>query len=170
MKMTISRTLALTKFKRRCKTILRNLIQISNSIHKRLNALSRVATYLDLIQRKLVIKAFILFPIWILTTSVCAFHSKRLNESKYSRMDKICGRQSLKNLKGYGLLKQIFSTNFTWSILEYFAPNNCINNIHERNIRIVHRGCNISFKDLLELDNTVPTYQKNLRNTCSRNS
>ena len=43
---------------------------------------------------------------------------------------KICERQPLKNLKGYGLLKQIISfqiferlffTNFTWSILEYFV-------------------------------------------------
>ena len=38
----------------------------------------------------------------------------------------ICGRQSLKNLKWYGLLKQTFwklsSTNFTWPILEYFVP------------------------------------------------
>ena len=48
---------------------------------------------------------------------------------------KICGRQPLKNLKVYGLPKQtirqtiplqifqgLSSTNFTWSILEYFAP------------------------------------------------
>ena len=40
---------------------------------------------------------------------------------------KVCGRQPLKNLKGYGLQTiplQIFwrlsSTNFTWFILEYF--------------------------------------------------
>ena len=46
---------------------------------------------------------------------------------------KICGKQSLKNLKRYGLPKktiplQIFcrlsSTNFTQSILEYFVPYN----------------------------------------------
>ena len=30
-----------------------------------------------------------------------------------SGLNKICGRQPLKNLKGYGLL------NFTWSALEY---------------------------------------------------
>ena len=45
---------------------------------------------------------------------------------------KICGRQPLKNLKGYGLLKrgivlQIFwklsSKPFIWSIREYFVPN-----------------------------------------------
>ena len=45
---------------------------------------------------------------------------------------KIFGRQSLKNLKGYGLLKKtiplkIFKgcleTIFTWSILEYFVPH-----------------------------------------------
>ena len=40
---------------------------------------------------------------------------------------KICGRQPLKNLKGYGVLNQtmsqrLSSTNFTWSILEYFVP------------------------------------------------
>ena len=43
----------------------------------------------------------------------------------------ICGRQPLKNLKWYGLLRQTISlqifwrlsfTNFTWSILEYFVP------------------------------------------------
>ena len=39
---------------------------------------------------------------------------------------KICGRQPLKNLKWYSLLKQtiflqISSTNFTWSTLEYFV-------------------------------------------------
>ena len=34
---------------------------------------------------------------------------------------KICGRQPLKKLKGYGLLKQrLSSTSFTWSIFEYF--------------------------------------------------
>ena len=35
---------------------------------------------------------------------------------------KICGRQPLQNLKGYGLFKQrLSSTNFIWSILEYFV-------------------------------------------------
>ena len=43
---------------------------------------------------------------------------------------KICRRQPLKNLKGYGLLnhtislsslQRLSSTNFTWSILEYFV-------------------------------------------------
>ena len=40
---------------------------------------------------------------------------------------KICGRQPLKNLKWYGLLslqifQRLFSTHFTWSILEYLNP------------------------------------------------
>ena len=44
----------------------------------------------------------------------------------WNRCDKvkICGRQPLKNLRKYGLLKQIlrlFSKNFTWSILEHFV-------------------------------------------------
>ena len=49
-----------------------------------------------------------------------------------NRLSKICGRQPLKNLKGYGLLEPDHTppsflkaglTNFTWSILEYFIPN-----------------------------------------------
>ena len=48
-----------------------------------------------------------------------------------NRPSKIWGRQPLKYLKGYGLLKQtislqnfwrLSSTNITWSILEYFIP------------------------------------------------
>ena len=35
---------------------------------------------------------------------------------------KICGRQPLKNLKGYGLLR-LSSTNFTWPTLEYIASH-----------------------------------------------
>ena len=47
------------------------------------------------------------------------------------RPSEICGRDSLKDLKWYGLLKQtislqifyrLSSTKFTWSILEYFVP------------------------------------------------
>ena len=40
---------------------------------------------------------------------------------------KVCGRHSLKNLKGYGLpkadhiLSRLSSANFTWSILQYFV-------------------------------------------------
>ena len=37
-----------------------------------------------------------------------------------SAPSKICGKQPLKNLKGYGLP----STNLTWLTLEYFVPNN----------------------------------------------
>ena len=48
---------------------------------------------------------------------------------------KICGRQPLKNVKGYGLLqavplqnfKRLYSANFTWSILEYLDPNDLMN-------------------------------------------
>ena len=40
--------------------------------------------------------------------------------------NKFCGRQPLRNLKGYSLLKQtislLSSTNFTWSVFEYFVP------------------------------------------------
>ena len=61
-----------------------------------------------------------------------------MNKAFKNGQSKICGRQPLKNLKGYGLLKQTLplqvfhfktlpfqvfwrpSINFTWSIIEYF--------------------------------------------------
>ena len=44
--------------------------------------------------------------------------------TKYSRMDQAEGewKTAFKNLKGYGLLARLSSTNFTWSFLEYFVP------------------------------------------------
>ena len=44
-------------------------------------------------------------------------------------LSKICGSQPLKNLNGYGLPS---STNFTWSILEYFVPFNGTQNISKK--------------------------------------
>ena len=41
--------------------------------------------------------------------------------------------------------------------------NSSIKNIHERALRIVYGDYNKSFKDLLELGNSVLTHQKNLQ-------
>ena len=62
-------------------------------------------------------------------------NNKQPYVTKFSRMDQVkFGRQSLKNLKGYGLLEAahtlnffkgcLSSTNFTWFILEYFVHMN----------------------------------------------
>ena len=52
---------------------------------------------------------------------------KQIGQSIQERPIKIRGRQSLKNLKGYGLLSsnilKAVSINFIWFILEYFVPN-----------------------------------------------
>ena len=82
LQMTIRRTLAVIKFKIYCKTILRNLIHVSISICQRLRALSRVSTYLELHQRKLVMKAFTFLLMRV-------FYSRKVNETKYSRMAQV---------------------------------------------------------------------------------
>ena len=43
-----------------------------------------------------------------------------IKQAKNALSNKICGRQPYKNLKRYGLLKRLSSTNCTWSILGYF--------------------------------------------------
>ena len=56
------------------------------------------------------------------------FHNIIWNKVFKNGPSEICERQPLKNLKGYGLpifqiFKRLSSTNFTWSILEYFVPS-----------------------------------------------
>ena len=61
-----------------------------------------------------------------ITLTLKCYFARATIETKYSRMDQVkfmeesLGRQ---NLKGYDLLKRydLSSTNFTWSILEYFV-------------------------------------------------
>ena len=43
------------------------------------------------------------------------------------------------------------------------ALNNRINKIHEQMLRLVYRNKNLSFSELLELDNTVTMHQGNLQ-------
>ena len=43
------------------------------------------------------------------------------------------------------------------------ALNNRINKIHERALRLVYQNKNLSFSELLELDNTVTMHQRNLQ-------
>ena len=62
--------------------------------------------------------------VWFTVTLV---YRNTWNKVFKNGISKICGRQPLKNLKGYGILNHIpsnflrlSSTNFTWPILEYF--------------------------------------------------
>ena len=70
--------------------------------------------------------------------TICKFIKSCLNSSDKwvklfkNRSSKTCARQSLKNLKWYGMLRQtislqiferLSSTNFTWSILQYLDLN-----------------------------------------------
>ena len=43
------------------------------------------------------------------------------------------------------------------------ALNNRINRIHERALRLVYQNTNLSFGELLELDNAVTVHQRNLQ-------
>ena len=41
--------------------------------------------------------------------------------------------------------------------------NNKINRLHERALRIVYKNANLTFKELLELDNSVSIHHKNIQ-------
>ena len=43
------------------------------------------------------------------------------------------------------------------------ALNNRINKIHERALRLVYQNKNLSFRELLELDNSATMHQRNLQ-------
>ena len=43
------------------------------------------------------------------------------------------------------------------------ALNNRINKIHEQTLRLVYQNKNLSFSELLELDNAVTMHQRNLQ-------
>ena len=62
------------------------------------------------------------FTVWkfYLNSVVCTLIRVKVFENRPS---KICVRQLLKNLKRYGLLWLLNSTNFTWSTLEYLDPS-----------------------------------------------
>ena len=90
----------------------------------------------------IITKSWILGHLWqkcletlrVIKTTASAITSSKILKIIWDKVfknepSKICGRQPLKDLKQYGLLKQslesfsrLSSTNFTCSILKYFVP------------------------------------------------
>ena len=91
---------------------------ICKKASNKLNALVRVANYMNFDQRRLIMKPFI--------------------TSQF----------------GYCPLVWMFRSR---------NLNNQINNIHERALRITYKDYNSTFQDLLEKDNSVTVYQRNLQ-------
>ena len=70
--------------------------------------------------------------------------------------------------KRRSLMKAFITSQFNycpliWMLL-YMQLNNRINKVHERALRLVYKDNNkLTFNDLLELDNSVTIYQRNLQ-------
>ena len=83
-------------------------------------------------------------------------HNYNLEKVFKNEPSRICGRQPLKKLKGYGPLKhtiflQIFrrlsSTNFTWSILEYLITVVDPNEVFKKNLNLNMHEVDLGFSD-----------------------
>ena len=69
--------------------------------------------------------------------------------------------------KRRSLMKAFVISQFNYCPLIWMfhnrALNNRINKIHERALRLVYQNKNLSFSELLELDNAVTMHQRNLQ-------
>ena len=69
--------------------------------------------------------------------------------------------------KRKSLMKQLIISQFNYCPLIWMFHgrqlNNRINEIHERALRLVYNDNNLTFNDLLELDNSVTIHQRNLQ-------
>ena len=63
-------------------------------------------------------------------------------------------------------MKTLIQSQFNYCSLTWMFHsrilNNKINKLHERALRLVYKNENLTFQDLLELDNSVTVHQKNL--------
>ena len=69
--------------------------------------------------------------------------------------------------KRSSLMKAFVISQFTYSPLIWMFRNRALNNriirIHKRALRLVYQNQNLSFSELLELDNVVIIHQRNLQ-------
>ena len=74
--------------------------------------------------------------------------------------------------KRRNLMKAFITSQFSYCPLIWMFHsrnlNNKINRIHERALRLVYQN-NLSFSELLDLDNSVTVQQKNFASSCHRN-
>ena len=80
----------------------------------------------------------------------------------------------LKNGQTYFKNLVVFTPQYFYSMFGPFSMlgekglNNKINRIHERALKLVHQN-NLSFCELLDLDNSVTVQQKKIASSCDRN-
>ena len=65
------------------------------------------------------------------------------------------------------ILKALIESQFIYCLLIWMfhsrSMNNRINRLHERALRLVYNGTNLTFQELLELDNSFTMHHRNLQ-------
>ena len=79
-----------------------------------------------------------------------------------ARISKYQNRHKLKIIMKTFIQSQFNYCSLTWMFHSRIL-NNKINKLHERALRLVYINENLTFQDLLELDNSVTVHQKNLQ-------
>ena len=79
-----------------------------------------------------------------------------------ARISKYLNQDKLKIIMKTFIQSQFNCSPLTW-MLHSRILNNKINKLQERALRLVYKNENLSFQDLLELDNSVTVHQKNLQ-------
>ena len=84
---------------------------------------------------------------------------------KLSALARVCNILNQKRQRT--LMKAFIESQFGYCPLIWMFCrrnlNNRINHLHERSLRIVHNGYESSFRELLELDNSVSIHHRNIR-------
>ena len=98
-------------------------------------------------------------------TSLCKTASQKLHA--LARISRYMGL-----IKRRNLMKAFITSQFSYCPLIWMFHSrnlsNKINRIHERALRLVYQN-NLSFSELLDLDNSVTVYQKKFASSCDRN-
>ena len=89
---------------------------------------------------------------------------KKGNQILYAlaRISKYLSKDNLKIIKKTFILSQFNYCHLIWKF-DNRTPNNKINKLHERALKLAYNNDSSSFQEHLELDNSVPVHHRNLQ-------
>ena len=93
-------------------------------------------------------------------TELCKKESQKLHA--LARISTYLSRNKMKIIMKTFITSQFNYCPLTW-MFHSRTMNNKINRLHERTLRLVYNDENLSFQELLNLDNSVTVHQKNLQ-------
>ena len=98
------------------------------------------------------------------STSTSRIYSGKEIKNYYAlaRISRYLNQDNLKIIMKTFIQSQFNYCSLTWMFRSRIL-NNKINKLHERELRLVYKNENLTFQDLLELDNSVRVRQKNLQ-------